>query len=97
MKAVLTLVKVSMVAVLASLSFSAFAGDVYVGNPNRPNIIWLPGHYSQGHWVDGYYVKYINPPVDCMHVAWVESGVDRHGDYIPAHYEPRYTKIVGSY
>ncbi|MFZ2314603.1 MAG: hypothetical protein WAW86_02950 [Gammaproteobacteria bacterium] len=91
------LVKVSVFTVLASLSFNALAGDIYLGNPSRPNTIWLPGHYSHGCWVEGYYVKYINPPVDCSHVVWVNGGTDKYGYYVPAHYEPRYTIIVGSY
>ncbi len=97
MKAVLTLAKVMIVAALASLSFSAFAGSIYVGNPNRPNTVWIPAHYSHGYWVQGYYVKYINPPVSCRNLTWVNSGVDKHGYYVPAHYEPRYTRIVASY
>lgn len=93
-----SLVKVSVFAVLASLSFNALAVDMYLGNPSRPNTVWLPGHYnSHGCWVEGYYVKYINPPVDCSHVVWVNGGTDKYGRYVPAHYEPRATVVVGSY
>lgn len=68
-----TSLKGLFVVLLATLSFSAFAcggdpccgcaGAGYVGNPDRPNTIFVEGHYRGCHWIEGYYVKYLCPPV----------------------------------
>lgn len=70
--------KVGLLFVLASLSFSAFAhynncgccDCVYVGNPTRPYTVWIPEHCRNRCYVPGHYVKYINPPVCCKNVYW---------------------------
>lgn len=82
---------------LAAMSFSTFAYPMYVGNPTRPDTIWVPGQCEHGCWREGHYVKFINPPIDCTNVVWVDSRYDANGNYIPAHFVPRHTVIVGSY
>lgn len=67
----ITAVKSCLFLALATLSFGALADGcrasycsdpVYVGNPNRPDTIWVPGHYAQnGCWKEGYYIKYYRP------------------------------------
>lgn len=70
---------------LTFISFSASA--LYLGNPNRPNTVWVPGHYVHGCcWVDGYYMKYMNPPVSPEEVVWVEPYHGRQGHWMPREY-----------
>lgn len=91
----MTFIKTCTLIALATLSFNALAGSIYVGNPTRPYTIWIPGHYVHGCWKEGYYVKYLNPPVCCKNVTWVEGHCDGCGHYIPAHFEPRNVVVVG--
>ncbi len=50
---------------LAAFSFNSYAWCKYryVGNPNRPYTIWIPGHYEGCCWVEGHYVKFLK--IDC--------------------------------
>lgn len=68
----LTAVKSCLFLALATVSIGASAhracdggmgcDPVYVGNPDRPDTIWVPGHYAQnGCWKDGYYIKFYRP------------------------------------
>lgn len=92
--------KACAVVVIASVSFGAYAGScdetVYVGNPSRPDTIWIPGHCGKGCWHQGYYMKYIDSPT-CKNIYWQQGYYDRRGNYIEGHWQPlRYT-VVGSY
>lgn len=77
------LFKTCLFLVLAAMSFNVYA--MYLGNPNRPDTVWQPGHYDDGCWVEGHYLKFLTPPT-CDNVSWVDGHYDRHGDWIPAHY-----------
>lgn len=81
--------------ILATMSVSSFA--MYVGNPTRPDTIVVPAHCENGCWRETYYVKYLNPPVKCGDVRWVEGSYDRSGNWVPAHWQPRAVTVVGSY
>lgn len=81
---VITAVKSCLFVGLATLSFGAAASycggasceRVYVGNPDRPNTVWVPGHYSKsGCWKEGYYIKFYRP-VCQGEIAWVNDHYD---------------------
>ena len=77
-----------LLVALATVSFNVFAHHhcyrnyVYVGNPTRPNTIWVP--MQCGCARDGYFIKYIDEPT-CADVYW---NCDR--------WQPRAYRVVGS-
>jgi len=80
----ISFLKTCLFIVLTTLSFSVFAhGYVYVGNPMRPDTIWVPA--DCGCWHGGYYIKYIDRPT-CRDIYW-------NGD----HWQPKAYRVVGSY
>lgn len=104
--ALVSLVKTSVFIALGTMVFSsAFAwhssyygsrDEIYLGNPTRPNTIWVPAHCEKGCWKEGYYVKFLTPPT-CRDVAWVDGAYDRDGNWIQAHWKVRGARVVGSY
>lgn len=62
-----SLLRASVFVGLAVFSFNAYAWcqNTYVGNPNRPYTVWVPGHYENGCWVEGRYVKFLKVDCDC--------------------------------
>lgn len=77
--------KACFVIILAAVSFNASAGSMYVGNPTRPDIIWVPGHYRHGAWVEGYYIKY-NKEVCCRDVMRIAEQCDSCGHCVEGHF-----------
>jgi hypothetical protein len=72
---------------LAASTVNVYA--MYLGNPDRPNTVWVPGHCaSNGCWVEGHYLKFMHQP-SCHDVAWVDGQYDRNGNWIPAHWQVR--------
>jgi hypothetical protein len=57
------LIKTCLLIFLASVSFNAFA--VYLGNPVRPNTIWVPGTAC----CDGYYLEVLDSTC-CLNATW---------------------------
>lgn len=96
-KKLFTPLKISAAIALAALSFNASADVGYVGNPDRPDTFWVPGHCDGHCWNEGYYVKIMKPDcVDCSDLVWVDGMNDAYGNWIPAHYElKRYVVING--
>lgn len=58
---------------------------MYVGNPNRPNTIWVPGHYENGCWKDGYYMKFMCPQIRREQLVWMQPENGK-GHWMPANY-----------
>src|SRR5262245_29904976 len=86
--------KACVFVALATMTFGAYAGCVsYVGNPTRPNTIWVPGHCVNGCWVHGHYYKILTP-VREADLVWVGGGYDYNGNWIPAHWQLRNYVIV---
>lgn len=92
MKALVTLTKISLFAILAVVSFSAQA--MYVGNPNRPNTIWVPGECKNGCWREGYYMQF-KTCVRSDELNWIPGHYDVRGNWIEGHYQVsgRYQKV----
>lgn len=70
--------------VLATLSFNSFA--MYVGNPNRPDTIWVPGECRHGCWAEGHYIKFMTP-VHEGDLVWVSGQYDYAGNWVEGHYQ----------
>lgn len=97
MKKLFSPMKVLALAGLVAVSVSAKADLGYVGNPNRPDTIWIPAHCQNGCWNEGYFLKIMNPEcVNCTDLVWVEGMNDRNGNWIPAHYELKRFVVVNS-
>lgn len=93
----LTPFKVFAVLGLAVVSINANASVGYVGNPERPDTIWIPAHCDKGCWNEGYFLKLMNKEcVNCSDMVWVEGMNDRYGNWIPAHYELKRYTVVNS-
>jgi hypothetical protein len=58
---------------------------IYVGNPNRINTIWVPGHCVHGVWEDGYYLHFLQNigPEDLI---WIMGQYDTCGNWVPGHW-----------
>lgn len=90
----MTAIKSCIFLALATASVGAMAGTcgcynrtcddpIYVGNPNRPDTIWVPGHYTQsGCWKEGYYIKF-NRTVCNGEVVWMGDHYDYAHPYRP--------------
>lgn len=93
----LTPLKVCVLLGLAVVSLNAKADVGYVGNPHRPDTIWIPAHCQGGCWNEGYYLKIMNPEcVNCSDLVWVEGMNDRYGNWMPAHYELKRYVVINS-
>lgn len=78
-----SVLKSALFLILATFALNAFATNgIYLGNPSRPDTVWVPDHCVNGCWVDGYYLKVLSP-LYCNDVVWV-------GD----HYQLRHYRVV---
>jgi dTDP-4-dehydrorhamnose 3,5-epimerase-like enzyme len=75
--------KACLFIILASMTFGAYA---YVGNPTRPDTIWVPAHCAHGCWVEGHYLKILTC-VNNANLVWVDGGYDMNGNWIAAHWQ----------
>jgi hypothetical protein len=82
---IVTLLKASLFVVLASVSFGAMANPDYIGNPDRVDTIWVPGHCRGCCWSEGYYIKF-SRPIPASDLMWIGPQYDRCGNYIEGHY-----------
>lgn len=73
------IIKTSLFLALSLLSFNALA-YMYLGNPTRPDTIWVPTHCEGGCVVQGHYLKFLTP-VNEGQVVWVNSGGMLSGHY----------------
>jgi hypothetical protein len=84
---------------LAGISLTVFAfypyypnsydDTLYLGNPIRPNTIWVPARCENGCMAGGHYVKFLYAPQSKRDVYWLDSTNDSYGNYIPAHWAIR--------
>ncbi len=96
-KKLLTPLKVCALLGLAVVSLSAKADVRYVGNPVRPDTIWIPAHCEKGCWNEGYFLKILHPEcVNCSNLVWVDGRYDRYGNWVGAHYELKRYVVVNS-
>ena len=89
MKTLKSLLKATLFISLAALTFNVYAWceNTYIGNPNRPYTVWVPGHYKHGCWVEGYYVKFLTRNCHCYgELTWVPGGYTSRGYYVSGHY-----------
>jgi len=70
---------------LALIFFSFTASAMYIGNPHRPNTIWVPGHYVNGCWMEGYYMKFVNPVIPGQ-LVWVAASNGHSGYWMPTRF-----------